>query len=251
MKYDNISKLLKMSSVTHALNQFDFTHLEFTQGKFLKNDAQVISLQKGVLRTNCIDCLDRTNVVQTVFGRFILHKMLHRINLAQEPNGEPFESFFPVFENIFKYLWAEHGDRLSLAYSGTGALKSDFVRTGKRTKMGNLVDGYLSSKRYYLNNFVDGYNQDCHDYFIGNINPKKHQFKEHSTMNVKIVFPLTALIALAIYSFIVGVALPEHYEDNAKKMLLRFLIFVGVIYLTFKTVLGSVKKSILTTSTNE
>ncbi len=31
--------------------------------------GQVVSRQSGVIRTNCIDCLDRTNVVQGVLAR--------------------------------------------------------------------------------------------------------------------------------------------------------------------------------------
>ncbi len=32
-------------------------------------DGPVMSLQDGVFRTNCIDCLDRTNVVQSLLAR--------------------------------------------------------------------------------------------------------------------------------------------------------------------------------------
>ena len=32
------------------------------------NGRQVISLQKGVFRTNCLDSLDRTNVAQSKLG---------------------------------------------------------------------------------------------------------------------------------------------------------------------------------------
>ena len=39
--------------------------------------------QKGTVRTNCIDCLDRTNVTQSVIGRYILHKILVKSNLSQ------------------------------------------------------------------------------------------------------------------------------------------------------------------------
>lgn len=53
-------------------------------------------------------------------------------------------------------VWAEHGETVSKAYSGTGALKADYTRTGKRTKQGLLEDGYKSAMRYILNNFFDG-----------------------------------------------------------------------------------------------
>lgn len=47
---------------------------------------------------------------------------------------------------------------MSSLYSGTGALKTDFTRTGKRTILGALNDGRNSLQRYYINNFKDGYN---------------------------------------------------------------------------------------------
>ena len=66
-------------------------------------------------------------------------------------------------------------------------MKADFVRTGKRTKIGALRDGYLTMKRLYINNLMDGYNQDCHDYFLGNINIRKDKLKQHSLFGVLIL----------------------------------------------------------------
>ncbi|PWS21854.1 hypothetical protein DKP78_21415, partial [Enterococcus faecium] len=40
-------------------------------------------LQKGVLRTNCIDCLDRTNVAQFAFGLAALGRQLHVLQLNE------------------------------------------------------------------------------------------------------------------------------------------------------------------------
>lgn len=56
-------------------------------------------------------------------------------------------------------MWTDHANEISVAYSGTGALKTDFTRTGKRTKMGLLEDGYKSVMRYLKNNFFDGARQ--------------------------------------------------------------------------------------------
>jgi hypothetical protein len=56
-------------------------------------------------------------------------------------------------EAQFKILWADHGDDISRQYAGTGALKSGFTRTGKRTIGGLIDDGIKSMARYYLNNF--------------------------------------------------------------------------------------------------
>ena len=43
-----------------------------------------------------------------------------------------------------------------------GALKTDFTRTGQRTKLGLLEDGRRSAIRYFKNNFADGFRQVSH-----------------------------------------------------------------------------------------
>ena len=258
MKYENLSKLMKKKSVSEALKNFNFTHITFDYSKALsissnkideilhsENFITFLKIQNGVFRTNCVDCLDRTNVVQSVFGRYYLHKMLQELKLSEGPNGEPFQKFKPVFENTFKLLWADHGDSLSLSYSGTSAMKSDFVRTGKRTLIGNLIDGYLTSKRFYINNFWDGYNQDCHDYFLGSISPKKNTFKNHNGGNLKVIFPLTIFLGYILYFFLISIALPKDYVDNFSRKLFRLIVFFGALVLTFMSVFGMLKKSLI------
>ena len=61
--------------------------------------------------------------------------------------------------NYVRAVWADHANEISIAYSGTGALKTDFTRTGKRTRLGLLEDGYKSIMRYLKNNFFDGARQ--------------------------------------------------------------------------------------------
>lgn len=56
-------------------------------------------------------------------------------------------------------MWADHADVISIQYSGTGALKTDFTRTGKRTYNGMLRDLKNSLQRYYKNNLRDGIRQ--------------------------------------------------------------------------------------------
>lgn len=63
------------------------------------------------------------------------------------------------FECLFKSVWADHADKISLQYSGTGALKTDFTRTGKRTYNGMLRDLKNALLRYYKNNLRDGVRQ--------------------------------------------------------------------------------------------
>ena len=51
--------------------------------------GQTVQLQHGVLRTNCIDCLDRTNVAQFAHGLTALGQQLHALGLADTPSIEP------------------------------------------------------------------------------------------------------------------------------------------------------------------
>lgn len=135
------------------------------QAKVGKDESSVESIQKSVVRTNCMDCLDRTNVVQSQLARWVLQNQLENAGVISD--GHPWEQDVK-FEFIFRNMWADNADAVSNAYSGTGALKTDFTRLGKRTKGGALMDLKNSITRYALNNLADGPRQDGFDLFLGN-----------------------------------------------------------------------------------
>ena len=242
LKYENIKKLFKKNSVHKCLNTYGYTHIkiennimqninpnEKIEEHLLKNKAlNFINIQKGVFRTNCIDSLDRSNVVQSTFARFFLFKMLFELKLitVQPSEDNVFQKFDGNFESAFKIIWADHGDGISLPYSGTGAMKSDFVRTGKRTIEGNIQDGIISLTRFYINNFRDGYFQDCNDYFLGLLNPKIDKFKNHSLLGVKIMLFIAFILSTYVYSFAKKLSLPRNYEFSMGKLLFKFILFL-------------------------
>ena len=78
MKFENVSLLI---------DQLDETFLK--QGYFEASSSASAPLQTqtGAFRTNCIDCLDRTNVVQSALARHVLGIQLASIGLAQSPDG--------------------------------------------------------------------------------------------------------------------------------------------------------------------
>ncbi|KAF8943186.1 hypothetical protein BGZ47_005712 [Haplosporangium gracile] len=117
---------------------------------------KVVLKQTSVVRSNCMDCLDRTNVVQSVVSRWVLNRQLRDIGILAA--DERFE-LFDDFEFDFRNVWADNADVISCAYSGTGALKTDFTRTGNRTKAGAIQDLQNSIVRYVKNNFLDGTRQ--------------------------------------------------------------------------------------------
>lgn len=169
MKWENLSKLLEQVRGTLTDDGFFFSPAAAGDAQRRPRTEQV-----GVVRTNCMDNLDRTNVVQSIFARAqALAAVPGAAQSARSARCSVLTSPFPVFESTFNALWADNADALSRLYSGTGALKTDFTRTGKRTLRGALNDGANSVARYVLNNFVDGRKQDALDLFLGRFVPER------------------------------------------------------------------------------
>ncbi|KNZ61879.1 hypothetical protein VP01_1345g2 [Puccinia sorghi] len=120
--------------------------------------------QKSVVRTNCMDCLDRTNVLQSALAKWVLTFQLKQAGILEEKESL---DTYPDFMFLFRNLWADNADCVSKSYSGTPALKTDFTRLGIRTKKGAFDDGVNSVMRYIKNNFLDGPRQDSYDLFTG------------------------------------------------------------------------------------
>ena len=126
--------------------------------KKIKRPA-VIMQQNGVFRVNCLDCLDRTNLVQGMLSRLAIEAFLdHR--------GEQSNSDFWMRHST---LWADNGDALSKIYAGTGALKSSFTRHGKMSLAGALADARKSATRLYVNHFEDKGRQNVIDLLLGRL----------------------------------------------------------------------------------
>ncbi|XP_057652993.1 phosphatidylinositide phosphatase SAC2 isoform X2 [Diorhabda carinulata] len=121
-----------------------------------------ICSQNGVFRVNCIDCLDRTNVVQTAIGKAVMEIQFCKLGLIS-PEGVIPNSI----KNTFQLLWANNGDTISKQYAGTNALKGDYTRTGERKFTGIMKDGMNSANRYYKNHFKDTVRQYCLDLMRG------------------------------------------------------------------------------------
>lgn len=102
-----------------------------------------------------MDCLDRTNVVQSVFSGIITNVQLRMLGLpGKAEKAKTFDPFLDAkLEHIFRNSWADNADSMSILYTGTPALKTDFTRTGKRSSAGAMQDGRNSMVRYFINNF--------------------------------------------------------------------------------------------------
>ncbi|EPX71597.1 inositol-polyphosphate 5-phosphatase [Schizosaccharomyces octosporus yFS286] len=124
-----------------------------------KRNGEAMVTQDGTFRTNCLDCLDRTNVIQNLISRMILENVM--IHTRQNAGYD--------FWQIHSTLWANNGDALSHIYTGTGALKSSFTRKGKLSLTGALNDLSKSVGRMYINNFQDKGRQETIDLLLGRL----------------------------------------------------------------------------------
>ncbi|KAK4688765.1 phosphatidylinositol 4-phosphatase, partial [Tremellales sp. Uapishka_1] len=150
MKWENIAELVE---------ELDFNDMGYLWT--LQGDA--IREQQGAFRTNCIDCLDRTNVVQSALARKVLSTMLTQLGLIADQSTSPIES-------VFNDTWANNGDMLSFCYAHTSALKGDFVRTGKRDFSGMLHDGVSSISRMFYGAVSDFFAQAVISFMLGHRN---------------------------------------------------------------------------------
>ncbi len=63
-------------------------------------------LQNGICRTNCVDCLDRTNAAQFVFGKRALGHQLYALGVVDTPNL----AFDSDAVNMLTEMYHDHGD---------------------------------------------------------------------------------------------------------------------------------------------
>ena len=164
MRFDNIKFLIE--DVHETLDEF---------GSFIEVSGVVESQQRGIMRTNCMDCLDRTNVVQTGFAQRALEGALRK---------EGFDMNFHTDTSTqwFNSLWADNGDAVSKQYSSTAALKGDFTRTRKRDYRGAINDLSLTLSRYYNNIVNDYFSQTTIDFLLGNVNVQVFEDFEENMM---------------------------------------------------------------------
>lgn len=152
--------------LAHSLNGFAYFLSEDSdavgstgEGRSEAKAPSVILQQEGVFRTNCLDCLDRTNLVQTIISSMALDSFLFQ-------QGGKMNSDIQMRHST---LWADNGDALSKIYAGTGALKSSFTRHGKMSLAGALADARKSATRLYVNNFADRARQKTIDLLLGRL----------------------------------------------------------------------------------
>lgn len=121
-------------------------------------------LQSGVVRSNCIDCLDRTNAAQFVVGKRALAAQLQALGVIASDSL----NYDSDAVNLFAHMFNDHGDTLASQYGGSHLVNT----TDSYRKIANWQshsrDMLESFKRYYHNSFLDSQRQEAYNLFLGN-----------------------------------------------------------------------------------
>ncbi|EEH20357.1 hypothetical protein PABG_02616 [Paracoccidioides brasiliensis Pb03] len=129
-----------------------------------ENEESGLRLQNGIARTNCIDCLDRTNAAQFVIGKRALGYQLHALGIIDETSIE----YDTDAVNLFTSMWHHHGDTIAVQYGGSHLVNTMATYRKINQWTGHSRDMVESFKRYYNNSFLDAQRQEAYNLFLGN-----------------------------------------------------------------------------------
>ena len=122
------------------------------------------------MRTNCVDCLDRTNVLQFFVGLEVLKQQLTALKLLPEPRLDFDSQVVAVLSELYDLM----GDHLALQYAGSVAHKK-YQLLGSRPRMMTSSKELLTSiHRHYNNSFNDREKQACLNLFLGLYSAREH-----------------------------------------------------------------------------
>ncbi|CDO53352.1 similar to Saccharomyces cerevisiae YNL325C FIG4 Phosphatidylinositol 3,5-bisphosphate (PtdIns[3,5]P) phosphatase [Geotrichum candidum] len=158
---DVIEFLEKYADETLQMTEF------FHNGKNSKD----MRVQKGICRTNCIDCLDRTNAAQFVIGKKALGYQLHALNVISDVNID----YDSDAVNMLTEMFHDHGDTIALQYGGSHLVNTMETYRKINQWSSHSRDMIESIRRFYSNSFVDSQRQDAINLFLGNFVWEKGQ----------------------------------------------------------------------------
>lgn len=134
-------------------------------------NSDEMKVQTGVCRTNCIDCLDRTNAAQFVIGKKALGYQLYALNVINDVNID----YDSDAVNLLTEMFHDHGDTIALQYGGSHLVNTMETYRKINQWSSHSRDLIESIRRFYSNSFVDSQRQDAINLFLGNFVWEKGQ----------------------------------------------------------------------------
>lgn len=137
-------------------------------GRGYSND-EIGRLQTGVVRSNCVDCIDRTNTAQFSLGICAFRHQLYALGVLDTPHHLKTES---ATYQLMEELYEDLGDIVALQYGGSQLVNR--VQTYRRTSPwhSHSRDIRNTMARYLANNFKDSDKQQATNVFLGIARPQ-------------------------------------------------------------------------------
>lgn len=131
-----------------------------------------MQIQDGICRSNCIDCLDRTNAAQFVIAKKALAHQLNALGLIGEELNIDYDS---DAVNLLTEMYHDHGDTIALQYGGSHLVNTMETYRKINQWTSHSRDMIESIRRFYSNSFIDFQRQEAINLFLGNYVWKKDQ----------------------------------------------------------------------------
>ncbi|XP_046738067.1 polyphosphoinositide phosphatase isoform X4 [Diprion similis] len=156
-------------SNSKASGRLEKSETESIENKVRQCFVRKGTLQTGIIRTNCVDCLDRTNTAQFAIGKCALGFQLCALGVLEAPKLE----FDSDCVRLLEELYEDHGDTLALQYGGSQLVHriKTYRKTAPWTSQGNDIMQTLS--RYFSNTFSDQEKQHTINLFLGLFVPEE------------------------------------------------------------------------------
>lgn len=178
------------------LNFFNFNfkeQIEKTPYHILMEKIEIKNLinQNEIIRTNCIDCLDRTNKMQYFIGRevllsnFLESGIIDKETYLQYKNTiksqklvvSEIDNFLELifvenkvaleYLDKFAKMYEDLGNNISVQYAGTPAMSSSAIGVKYKSWKEPLADLYKSISRYFINRLQHGELQNAYEIVSG------------------------------------------------------------------------------------
>jgi hypothetical protein len=216
-------------------------------------------VQSRLVRVNCLDCLDRTNLVQSILLCAVLPRMMAYVDGAAPPTaGDAVESgsssgpqsctpaalvalclhdpLYAVASHQLRRLVASQGTAISQLYAGTEPHFLPYMLNGHHHWAHKAVECVLAGRRWYQQNFFDGVKQDGislvtrqHNPQVFNADIESPFSRDLSGMNRQVMYGLLLGILPFIYSL--AMCLSEHHYASSLFQLHFAICLCWVVYL--------------------
>lgn len=121
-----------MSSIWRDTNMEDIN--TWMEGGTLGTGVQNTVCQNGIIRMNCVDCLDRTNIGQFVVAKQAMPMQCRSLGVDLTDSG------LDEVLHMATEVWTKHGNELAIQYGGSGAMHALSMASSANTADNNDAD---------------------------------------------------------------------------------------------------------------